>query len=113
MPDNPEIKVGTDLIVAMRVGPVWIVVPCRIVSVTDNESRYGFAYGTLPGHPEQGEEAFHVVRKADGEVIFEVIAFSRPAAALVRIGSPLARLFQIRITRGYLEGVRSYVEAAR
>jgi uncharacterized protein (UPF0548 family) len=112
-PDDPEIAVGTDVIVAMRVGPVFVVAPCRIVSVTDDESRYGFAYGTLPGHPERGEEAFHVVIARDGEVTFEVVAFSRPADRLARLGSPVARLIQTRITRGYLEGVRSYVQAAR
>jgi uncharacterized protein (UPF0548 family) len=64
-PDKPEIVVGTDVIVALRVGLVSVVVPCRIVSVADEESRYGFAYGTLPGHPERGEEAFHVVRSTD------------------------------------------------
>jgi uncharacterized protein (UPF0548 family) len=81
------------------------------VSVTDDESRYGFAYGTLPGHPERGEEAFHVVRTGDGEVSFEVVAFSRPADRLARLGSPIARLIQTRVTRGYLDGVRSYVTA--
>jgi uncharacterized protein (UPF0548 family) len=112
-PDNPAIAVGTDVIVAIRVGLVSVVVPCRIVSVTDNENRYGFAYGTLPGHPERGEEAFHIVRTMDAAVNFEVVAFSRPADWLARLGSPVARLIQTRITRGYLDGVRCYVEAAR
>jgi uncharacterized protein (UPF0548 family) len=52
------------------------------------------------------------VRKKDGEVNFEVVAFSRPADRLARLGSPVARLIQTRISRGYLEGLRSYVEAA-
>jgi uncharacterized protein (UPF0548 family) len=33
----------------------------------------------LTGHPERGEEAFHVERSTDGEVTFGVVAFSRPA----------------------------------
>jgi uncharacterized protein (UPF0548 family) len=113
VPDNPEIAVGNDVIMALRVGLLSVVLPCRIVRVADNESRYGFGYGTLPGHPERGEEAFHVVRNSDGNVDFEVVAFSRPADRLMRLTSPLARLIQTRITRGYLQGVRLYVEAAR
>src|SRR4051794_8053903 len=35
-----------------------IVIPCRIVYVVDEPRRRGFAYGTLPDHPEQGEESF-------------------------------------------------------
>ena len=53
--------------------------PCRIVGVIEEEEdRWGFAYGTLPGHFEQGEEAFVVSRSTDGRVHFEVTAFSRP-----------------------------------
>ena len=111
VPETPAIAVGTDVIVVLRVGPASIVVPCRIVSVTDTDDAYGFAYGTLPGHPEQGEEAFHVRRTPDGEVTFEVVAFSRPADPLARLGSPVTRLMQTRISRGYLEGIRSYVQS--
>ena len=32
--------------------------PCRVVYVIDEGDRRGFAYGTLPGHPESGEELF-------------------------------------------------------
>jgi uncharacterized protein (UPF0548 family) len=66
----------------------------------------------LPGHPEQGEEALRVVRGVGGAVAFEVVAFSRPADPLARLGSPIARFIQLRISRGYLEGVRSFVSAA-
>jgi uncharacterized protein (UPF0548 family) len=47
--------------------------------VIDEENRRGFAYGTPPGHPEQGEEAFVVALREDGQVTFTVTAFSRPA----------------------------------
>ena len=86
-----------------------IAAPCRIVGVIDEPNRWGFAYGTLPGHPEQGEESFHVRRTAGGEVSFEIVAFSRPAALLARLGSPVARIVQARVTRAYLEGVRLFV----
>ena len=65
--------------------------------------RFGFAYGTLPGHPEQGEEAFHVHRDASGVVTVEIVAFSRPASLLARLGSPVARAIQQRTTRSYVD----------
>lgn len=111
VPAKPEIAVGTDVIVVLRVGPASVVVPCQIVYVTDSEDAYGFAYGTLPGHAERGEEAFHVARGPGGVVTFEVVAFSRPADPLTRLGGPIARLMQTRITRGYLDGVRSFVNS--
>ena len=105
VPVEPAITLGTDLIVVVPVGPVWGVVPCRVVDVTDTDE----AYGTLPGHPERGEEAFRVRREPEGVVIFEVVVFSKPADPLARLGGPLSRLIQTRTTKGYLEGIRSYV----
>lgn len=80
---------------------------------TDEPSRFGFAYGTLPGHPETGEEAFHVVRETDGSVTAEIVAFSRPADLPTRAASPLARQIQRAATlAGNLEGIESYVAGA-
>jgi uncharacterized protein (UPF0548 family) len=40
--------------------------------VTDEADRFGFACGSLPGHPERGEEAFHIRRYPDGVVTFDI-----------------------------------------
>lgn len=64
--------------------------------------RAGFGYGTLPGHPERGEEAFTAELAADGTVYFGVFAYSRPANWFYRLGVPVARFCQWLITRRYL-----------
>jgi uncharacterized protein (UPF0548 family) len=112
-PADPSLVVGTATVVALRLGPGFVLAPCRIVYLTDEADRFGFAYGTLPGHPEQGEEAFHVQRSPRGEVTFGIIAFSRPADLLGRIGRPVARAVQNRVIAAYLEGVRRYVTNGR
>ena len=81
----------------------------RVVYLTSEPDRSGFAYGTLPGHPEQGEEAFHLVRR-DDELLFRVRAFSRPRHPLARLGAPVSRLLQRRMNEAYLKTMR---EAAR
>ncbi|WP_111467088.1 DUF1990 family protein [Microbacterium suaedae] len=81
-------------------------VPCRVVYVVDEPHRAGFAYGTLPGHPERGEEAFIVERDEDGSVWLRVRAFSRPSGAIFWIGYPLLRLLQEIYTRRYLRALR-------
>jgi len=113
MPPTPALREGTVLITTVRLGLVFVIAPCRIVYVTDEKDSFGFAYGTLPGHPERGEEAFHIRRRADGEIRFDIAAFSRPADLLVRLGSPVAVLVQHRVTEGYLDGVRRYVAESR
>jgi uncharacterized protein (UPF0548 family) len=109
-PADPP-ALGAVTIVALRFGPCFVLAPCEVVYVTDDSDRFGFAYGTLPGHPERGEEAFHVERSADDEVAFGVVAFSRPADLLGRVGGPVARAVQNRVTNTYLEAVRRYVAA--
>lgn len=110
-PDAVDLEVGATVAVAVRVAFLTAVAPCRIVYVLDNADRFGFAYGTLAGHPERGEESF-VVSRAGDRVTFDVVAFSRPAGALARLGAPIARAVQTSVTRRYLAGLKAYVEAA-
>ncbi|WP_231482444.1 DUF1990 family protein [Nocardioides sp. URHA0020] len=100
---------GPGVIVDMRlgVGPVAVRVPCRVVYVVSEPDRAGFAYGTLPGHPESGEELFLLARMGDGRVVFTITAFSRPGTRLTRLGGPVARGIQGRITDRYLRAAEA------
>ncbi|MER5642473.1 DUF1990 domain-containing protein [Kitasatospora sp. NPDC002227] len=86
-----------------------VVIPCRVVWTVEEADRIGFAYGTLPGHPECGEESFVVTMDADGEVWFEVTAFSRPAAWYARLGGPVTAVLQHLATERYLRVVAAAV----
>ncbi len=91
--------VGSEVLVGL--GPLHA--PCRVVYVVDDTDRRGFAYGTLPGHPESGEELFAVrYDPATDEVNAEVVAFSRHATWWSRLGSPVTSLAQRVITTRYL-----------
>ncbi|MFI9605325.1 DUF1990 family protein [Streptomyces sp. NPDC004069] len=68
--------------------------PCQVVWTAQEHRRAGWAYGTLPGHPECGEEAFLVDRTGDGTVWLTVTAFSRPAKWYARAAGPATRGFQ-------------------
>jgi uncharacterized protein (UPF0548 family) len=65
----------------------------------------GFAYGTLPGHPESGEERFVLKARDDGSIQFTVSAFSRPAARIARLGGPISSAAQYRMTSRYLRAL--------
>lgn len=110
-PGVPAVPGATALVVLRPPGLPWprLVIPCRVVWTVRAAERIGFAYGTLPGHPERGEESFVVEREADGLVWFEVAAFSRPARWYARLGGPLTRLFQDLATRRYLRAVAAAV----
>jgi uncharacterized protein (UPF0548 family) len=97
---------GLTFALSFRLAGVYVTAAARVVYLTSEPGRRGFAYGTLPQHPEQGEEAFHVVQ--DGSrMLFRITAFSRPAHPLARGGAPFTRLAQVRMTKAYLRAMRA------
>ncbi len=111
-PPGQEIRTGATVIVTLGTPIAALAAPCRIVSVIDGQTRWGFAYGTLPGHPEQGEEAFVVSISPDQTVSFEIEAFSRPGDPLVRLSGPIGRGMQRGGTGGYLRALKRFVDGS-
>lgn len=99
---SPTAEPGSVLMLRLGVAAIRIGAPCRVVYVIDEPGRRGFAYGTLSGHPERGEEAFIISQQPDATVTFAITAFSRPASALARAAGPLGRAIQRHITNRYL-----------
>ena len=110
-PNDVGLVEGDTVVLALPLGPVRAIAACRIVRVVDEPDRFGFAYGTLPLHPEQGEESFVIERDVAGVTRFTIRVFSRPRDFLARIGAPVSRTIQRRVTNGYLDAMRSFVEA--
>jgi uncharacterized protein (UPF0548 family) len=95
-------EVGSEVIV--RLGPVRA--PCRVVYVVDEPNHRGFAYGTLPGHAETGEELFAVrYDPASDAVTAEVTAFSRHGTWWSRLAGPAAALVQRTVSKRYVKAV--------
>lgn len=102
---SPSATAGTDVLLGWGFGPARLRAPCRVVLTVDEPLARGFAYGTLTGHPESGEESFTV--RLDGDVVrLDIVAFSRPARWYSRLGAPVSRLGQHLITRRYLAALR-------
>lgn len=76
----------------LGLGPLRV--PCEVIWTEKSEQKTGFAYGTLPGHQASGEEAFIVEHDDRDRVWFTVVAYSRPARALMRLGGPFSVVFQ-------------------
>jgi uncharacterized protein (UPF0548 family) len=100
------VRPGLTFALSFRLAGAYVTAAGRVVYVTSEPGKRGFAYGTLPQHPEQGEEAFHVIR--DGSrIVFRVTAFSRPRDPLARAGAPVTRLIQLRMNQAYLRAMRA------
>jgi uncharacterized protein (UPF0548 family) len=106
VPPGRSLEMGTTVAVQAKVFGFWSLNAARIVYLIDEgqtgNSRFGFAYGTLPDHVELGEERFMVEWQADNSVWYDIYAFSRPKHPLVRIGFPITRMLQKRFVRDSL-----------
>lgn len=100
-PRDTPIRKDATVAVLVRTAGLWWLNSARIVYVID-ESRadvrkFGFAYGTLPGHVEAGEERFLVEwHRDDDSVWYDIYAFSRPRHFLTRVGKRQVRRMQRR-----------------
>ncbi|HEY6400365.1 MAG TPA: DUF1990 domain-containing protein [Blastocatellia bacterium] len=104
-----EIEVGTTVAALARHFGFWSLHPARIVFLIDDDDermrRSGFAYGTLQGHGERGEETFIIewLRASDAvdadSVWYDLRSFSRPGQPLTALGYPIARMLQKRFAR--------------
>ena len=113
-PSDTPIQSGEVVAVMGRAIGVWWLNACRIVYVVDETgpiSKFGFAYGTLPGHVESGEERFLIEwDRSDEGVWFDIMAFSRPNHVLTRLGYPVVRRLQKRFGR---DSAASMINAVR
>jgi uncharacterized protein (UPF0548 family) len=103
-PSDTPIRAGETVGVSIRFYGVWWLNAARIVYVTDESNnaaaRFGFAYGTLPGHAESGEERFLIEWDRDSDrVSYDILAFSRPRHFLARLAKWQVRRLQKRFAR--------------
>lgn len=102
-PADTPIQEGEVVAVMGRAVGVWWLNACRVVYTVDETGpnfRFGFAYGTLPGHVESGEERFLVEWDRDDDAVwYDILAFSRPHHVLTRLGYPVVRRLQKRFGR--------------
>jgi uncharacterized protein (UPF0548 family) len=102
---------GATVLAVTTIGPMQVVAPCRIVAVFKEPYSFGFSYGTLPGHPERGEENF-ALHLRNGATYFTITAFSNAVDPLARLSGPFGRAVQRSVTRRYVKALGRYVAAA-
>ena len=103
-----QVRSGQVVATLISVAGLWFWNPCRVVyaELSADPNRAAFAYGTLRGHAERGEERFALsFNPVTEEVLYEIAAFSRPAIALTKLGYPLVRRLQSRFAASSAEAL--------
>lgn len=106
-PSQETVAEGVVAVQRLGIGFAAVKAPVRVVYVVDEPRRRGFAYGTLRGHPETGEESFVVELRDDDSVVFTLTAFSRPSWWIVRLTHPVGRVVQERVTDRYVRALKA------
>ncbi|TQN37402.1 uncharacterized protein (UPF0548 family) [Blastococcus colisei] len=106
---GPSRAPGTVVVLTAGLPRLGYDIPCRVVWARTEGDERGFAYGTLPGHPESGEECFLVRLTPAGDVVYEIRVFFRLASPLARLGGPVSLLAQRLATHRYVTAIRRAV----
>jgi uncharacterized protein (UPF0548 family) len=111
--DRPQADPGARVTLYLGVGRLSFRATCEVVWAVAEPRLKGFGYGTLPGHPERGEESFLVELDDQDAVWLTITAFSVGDAWYTRLAGPLVPVFQNtyalccgRVLRGILRRVR-------
>ncbi|WP_211880150.1 DUF1990 family protein [Pseudarthrobacter albicanus] len=102
---------GARVVSGFGVGPFRIDAPCEVVWVRrpvagDGPQSAGFGYGTLPGHPVRGEEAFEISIDRQGRVLIEIRAFGVPSSWFYAAGGALTRRARSLVTSRYIRSAQ-------
>lgn len=111
VPVRVPIEVGSTVAIIINHFGFWSLNACRIVYVIEEERRFGFGYGTLQDHAEQGEEKFSIQWAEDDSVSYNILAFSKPGKWQTQMGRPLARILQKRFARDSKAAMKRAVNA--
>src|SRR4051812_42150304 len=101
---GPPSEAGTVVVLTAGLREFGYDIPCRVVWARTDGDEQGFAYGSLPGHPESGEESFVVSLRGD-DVVFTTRVFSRLASPLARLGGPVSRAVQAAALDRYVASI--------
>jgi uncharacterized protein (UPF0548 family) len=99
-----QVVAGQDYELTFR-GLAFVREPVRVVTVVNESNRCGFAYGTLPGHPVSGEEAFVVHLDSAGTVYFTHRSMTLPASGWRALAFPVFIAAQRALRHRYLNAL--------
>ena len=83
-------------VVVLTAGLPWLGydIPCRVVWAQTTGLERGFGYGTLPGHPESGEESFAAPHAPERNGRVHHPGLLPAGLPLARLGGPVSRAAQ-------------------
>lgn len=104
---STPLEKGQTVAVLFKLFGIWWINSARIIYNFDEDHRFGFAYGTLEGHVEKGEECFWIEKDEEGNIYYKIKAFSKPEFWGAKLAYPLARAYQRRFVKDSMNRMKS------
>lgn len=112
-PAEAPIAVGSTVAILAHTMGVWTLNPARIAALIDETGavdRFGFAYGSLAGHAESGEEQFSVEwHHDDDSVWYDLHSVSKPGRFYSWLAHPITRRIQKRFAVESMDEMAAFV----
>lgn len=109
LPPGQRVDKGATVFLVIRRGPAYVIARNRVVDVVDQPRHFAYAYGTLSGHPERGEESFALDLLQDDTLRMTIRVRAEPATRVGRAVSPIVKYLQTAALRRYLAAVDDHV----
>lgn len=106
-PNTTKLESGNIVLVMIHILGFWWRNPAKIVYTFDEHERFGFSYGTLQEHAEQGEEAFWISRDKDNLVTYHLRAISKPNFWAAKLAYPLTRKYQAKFAQESMQQMKN------
>ena len=112
-PADTPMLVGSQVGIISHVMGIWSINVCRIIYIVDDDGpivRFGFGYGTLPGHAIRGEERMTIEFNRESEAVhYEIFSFSTESQLIAKITSFHLHSLQNRFARESSRRMQSLV----
>lgn len=98
--DGPP-SVGRNALIEQRIGPVTLLIGCRITELTDTERSWGFTLVSLSGQVLRSRETFLVDWQENGEVIFTSTSLQQISSPTLGFLGPVHSALRRVMIQGY------------
>lgn len=98
-------SLGRHVLIEQRIGPVTLLLGCRITEMIEEERRWGFTLGSLSGQVLQSSEHFLVEWQADDQVVFSVDTQQQLAMPNLTFLAPVYSALRRKFKQGYIRNM--------
>lgn len=97
---------GRNALIEQRIGPVTLLLGCRVTDMIEAERQWGFTLGSLAGQVLQSRESFLIEWQPDDQVIFSLHTQHQFAMPNLTFLGPVYSALRRKFKQGYIRNMQ-------